>query len=123
MPLRQAIQPACRPIVSMTMIRRCDSAVVRSRSTASMTMLMAVSKPNVKSVADRSLSMVLGTPTIGSFSSCEEPGGDAQRVVAADGDQGVESEPREVLEAAGDVGRAACRGWCATSRGWCRRGR
>ena len=35
------------------------------RSTASVTMLMAVSKPNVKSVTIRSLSMVLGTPTMG----------------------------------------------------------
>src|SRR5947207_2771506 len=69
MPLRQAIQPALRPIVSITMMRRCDSAVVRSRSTASMTMLIAVSKPKVKSVADRSLSMVLGTPTMGSWYS------------------------------------------------------
>ena len=69
MPAKQAIQPACRPMVSMTMTRRCDSAVVRMRSTASITMLMEVSNPKVKSVQSRSLSMVLGTPTTGNWKS------------------------------------------------------
>ena len=52
-------------MVSTTTIRRWLSVVVRRRSTASITMLMAVSKPNEKSVTIRSLSMVLGMPTTG----------------------------------------------------------
>ena len=47
MPACRAIQPAWRPITSQTSARRCDSAVVRSRSTASVAMCTAVSKPNV----------------------------------------------------------------------------
>jgi hypothetical protein len=62
-PQCRAIQPACRPITSTITARWWDSAVVCSRSIASMAMLTAVSKPKVKSVALRSLSMVLGTPT------------------------------------------------------------
>jgi hypothetical protein len=46
-------------------MRRWLSVVVRSRSTASVTMLTAVSNPKEKSVAIRSLSMVLGMPTTG----------------------------------------------------------
>ena len=63
MPACRAIQPACRPITSTTSTRWCDSAVVCSRSIASVAMFTAVSKPKVKSVPDRSLSIVLGTPT------------------------------------------------------------
>ena len=63
MPACSAIQPACRPITSTTSTRWWDSAVVCSRSIASVAMLTAVSKPKVKSVPERSLSMVLGTPT------------------------------------------------------------
>ena len=55
--------PACRPITSTTMTRSWDSAVVCSRSIASVAVCTAVSNPNVTSVADRSLSIVLGTPT------------------------------------------------------------
>ena len=40
-------------------------AVVCRRSMASVTICTAVSKPKVTSVADRSLSMVFGTPTTG----------------------------------------------------------
>ena len=43
----RAIQPACRPITSTTSTRMCDSAVVCSRSMASVAMLTAVSKPKV----------------------------------------------------------------------------
>ena len=50
-------------MTSTTSTRWWDSAVVCSRSIASIAMLTAVSKPNVKSVPDRSLSIVLGTPT------------------------------------------------------------
>ena len=63
MPACRAIQPAWRPITSTTSTRWCDSAVVCSRSIASLAMLTAVSKPKVKSVPDRSLSIVFGTPT------------------------------------------------------------
>ncbi|CAM5554067.1 hypothetical protein SVIOM342S_08836 [Streptomyces violaceorubidus] len=45
--------------------RWCDSAVVFSRSRASVATVTAVSKPNVTSVTAMSLSMVFGTPTIG----------------------------------------------------------
>src|SRR5215213_4001481 len=58
-PAWSAIHPACRPISSTTSARWCDSAVVCSRSMASMAMLTAVSKPKVKSVPERSLSIVL----------------------------------------------------------------
>ena len=60
-----AIQPVWRPITSTTITRWCASAVVCRRSTASVTMLTAVSKPKLKSVPPRSLSMVLGMPTTG----------------------------------------------------------
>src|SRR5882762_7188463 len=59
-----AIQPACRPITSHTITRLCASAVECRRSIASVAMLTAVSKPNVRSVPERSLSMVFGTPTM-----------------------------------------------------------
>jgi len=47
MPLVTAIQPACRPITSTTITRLCDSAVVWSRSIASVAIVTAVSKPKV----------------------------------------------------------------------------
>ena len=47
MPLCTAIQPVWRPITSTTMTRLCDSAVVCSRSIASVQIATAVSKPNV----------------------------------------------------------------------------
>ena len=65
MPHQQAIQPASRPMTSQTMTRSCDSAVECRRSIASVAICTAVWKPNVKSVALRSLSIVLGTPTVG----------------------------------------------------------
>ena len=65
MPDSSAIQPACRPMTSTTITRWCDSAVVFSRSMASVATPTAVSKPKVRSVAEMSLSMVLGTPTTG----------------------------------------------------------
>src|SRR5437763_225625 len=45
------------------MTRSCDSAVVCRRSMASVAICTAVWNPKVTSVADRSLSIVLGTPT------------------------------------------------------------
>ena len=47
MPECSAIQPACRPMTSQMRMRWCDSAVVCSRSIASVAMLTAVSKPKV----------------------------------------------------------------------------
>ena len=46
-PLMTAIQPVCRPITSTTMTRLCDSAVVWSRSIASVHTQTAVSNPKV----------------------------------------------------------------------------
>ncbi len=66
-----AIQPAWRPITSTTITRSCDSAVVCRRSIASVAICTAVWKPNVKSVAPMSLSIVFGTPTTGSPSRCK----------------------------------------------------
>ena len=60
-----AIQPAWRPITSTTITRWWDSAVVCSRSIASVATWSAVSKPKVTSVAARSLSIVFGTPSTG----------------------------------------------------------
>src|SRR5437763_2774418 len=64
-----AIQPAWRPITSTTRLRWWLSAVVWRRSMASVATWRAVSKPNVMSVPPRSLSIVFGTPTIGSPSA------------------------------------------------------
>ena len=50
-------------MTSTTMTRLCASAVVCTRSMALVATFTAVSKPKVKSVPARSLSMVLGTPT------------------------------------------------------------
>ena len=65
-PDHSAIQPAWRPITSTIRLRWCDSAVVCSRSIASVATCTAVSKPNVMSVAPMSLSIVFGTPSTGS---------------------------------------------------------
>ena len=61
----RAIQPAWRPITSTTITRSWDSAVVCSRSMASVAICTAVSKPKVMSVPARSLSIVFGTPITG----------------------------------------------------------
>ena len=84
-----AIQPAWRPITSTTRIRLWLSAVVCSRSIASVAICSAVSNPNVTSVAaevvvDRLRHAdhvhAVGVQTVG----------DAERVLAADRDQPVE---------------------------------
>ena len=49
-------------VTSTTMTRSCDSPVERTLSIASTATLMAESNPNVRSVAERSLSIVFGTP-------------------------------------------------------------
>ena len=69
-PAQVAMWPTWRPMTSTTITRSWDSAVVCSRSMASVAICTAVSKPNVSSVPSMSLSMVLGTPTTGSPSPC-----------------------------------------------------
>ena len=94
-PDSSAIQPAWRPITSTTITRSCDSAVVWRRSIASVAICTAVQKPNVKSVPERSLSIVLGTPTTCRPSSACRRRATPERVLAADGDQRVEAEVGE----------------------------
>jgi hypothetical protein len=53
------------PITSRIITRSCEAAVVCRRSSASVAMSIAVIKPNVNSVADKSLSIVFGTPMTG----------------------------------------------------------
>jgi hypothetical protein len=64
-PEYSAIQPAWRPMTSTIITRLWLSAVVWSRSMASVAIWTAVSNPNVMSVPPRSLSIVFGTPTTG----------------------------------------------------------
>ena len=63
MPAHTAMWPAWRPMTSTTITRWWEADVVWSRSMASVAICTAVSKPKVVSVALRSLSIVLGTPT------------------------------------------------------------
>ena len=60
-----AIQPAWRPMTSQTMTRSCASAVVCSRSMASVAIWTAVWNPKLTSVEPMSLSIVFGTPDEG----------------------------------------------------------
>ena len=96
-PDSRAIQPAWRPMTSTTITRSCDSAVVWSRSIASVAIWTAVQNPNVKSVPERSLSIVLGTPTTVQPVLGVQPARHAERVLAADGDERVEAEVGEGL--------------------------
>jgi len=59
---------------------------------ASVAIWTAVSNPKVKSVADRSLSMVFGTPTIRT-PLVGEAAGHAEGVLPADGHEGVDALP------------------------------
>ena len=115
-----AIQPAWRPITSTTITRSWLSAVVCSRSIASVAICTAVWNPNVKSVAERSLSIVFGHAddlhAVGA-----ELVRDAERVLAADRDQRVDPVARERREHAARRRRRSCTGSCATCRGSCRR--
>ena len=121
MPDQVAMWPAWRPMTSTTITRWWDSAVVCSRSMASTAICTAVSKPKVSSVPERSLSMVLGTPTT-VHAELVQLVGHPERVLAADGDQGVDAQPVEAgparVHAALDLERIGA----ATSRGSCRRG-
>ena len=90
MPACSAIQPAWRPITSTTSARWCDSAVVCSRSMASMAMLTAVSKPKVKSVRGEIVVDRLGHAD-DVDAQVGELRGDAQGVLAADRDQRVDA--------------------------------
>src|SRR6478752_6497750 len=89
MPLITAIQPVCLPITSQTMTRLCDSAVVCSRSIASVAIVTAVSKPNViragEIVVDR-----LRDADDGNAVLLVEARRDTERVLAADRDKRVE---------------------------------
>ena len=85
-----AIQPAWRPITSTTITRSWLSAVVCRRSIASVAICTAVWNPNVKSVAERSLSIVFGTPTT-LHAVGRELVRDTERVLAADRDQRVDA--------------------------------
>ena len=89
------------------MMRRCASAVVCSRSMASVANATAVSKPKQLVVPTMSLSIVLGTPTIGMPRHAELVG-DGERAVAADDDERVEPHLVEHLDDAVGV-VAACR--------------
>ena len=121
MPACVAIQPAWRPITSTTITRLCDSAVVCRRSIASVTICTAVWKPNVTSVPPRSLSIVFGTPTIGTPSRCRRratPSVSSPPI-------GISASTPRALERAPDraprrPGRRR-RGSCARCRGSCRR--
>ena len=97
-PLYSAIQPAWRPITSTTITRSWLSAVVCRRSMASVAICTAVWKPNVKSVAERSLSIVLGTPTIRTPIG-RELVRDPEGVLATDRDHRVDALGVEVVEA------------------------
>ena len=89
---------------------------------ASVAICTAVWKPNVKSVAARSLSMVFGTPTDRDAGLGGEARGHAERVLAADRDQGVDALALERVEHPRHAVVGPGTGWYATCRGWCRRG-
>ena len=82
-------------MTSTTITRSCDSAVVWRRSIASVAIWTAVQKPKVKSVPERSLSIVFGTPTTVRSELGVQPARHAQGVLAADRDQRVEAEVGE----------------------------
>ena len=98
MPLITAIQPACRPITSTTITRLCDSAVVCSRSIASVAIVdRGVEAEGVvgagEVVVDR-----LRDADDREVVLAEEAGRDAERVLAADRDERVEPAVVEVLQ-------------------------
>ena len=103
--------PACRPMTSHTITRSCDSAVVCSRSMASVAICTAVSKPNVTSVADRSLSIVFGTPTTRDALAVELVR-HAERVFAADRDERVDPLVDRASASPRRRRRRPCRGSC-----------
>ena len=87
------------------MMRRWASAVVCSRSMASVAKLTAVSKPKQLVVPTMSLSIVFGTPDQRDALLVELVG-DGQRAVAADADERVELHGLEHLhDAVGVVER------------------
>src|SRR3972149_6273737 len=92
-----AMNPAWRPIPSITMTRSWLSAVVCSLSIASIAVLTAVSNPNEVIVPLTSLSIVFGThPTRSPLRA--EPLRDLEGAVAADRDERVDAEVARVLE-------------------------
>ena len=81
-------------MTSTTITRLWLSAVVWSRSIASVATCTAVSKPNVMSVPPRSLSIVFGTPDDRQPVLGVELCRGAERVLAADRDQAVHAQLR-----------------------------
>ena len=115
-----ASQPASRPITSTTMTRRCDSAVVCSRSSASPTIVdggveadAVVRARHV--VVDRLRHADDGEAPLRKLRR------DAERVVAADRHETVNAAAAQVVLDLPHLVVARARGWCATSRGSCRR--
>ena len=92
------------------MIRLWASAVVCSRSMASVANATAVSKPKQLVVPTMSLSIVLGTPTIGMPRELNSMG-DGERAVAADHDERAEAHLVEHLDDAVGVVARAVRGF------------
>ena len=78
-------------------MRSCEPSVVRCRLMSSLARVIAVEKPMQYSVPWTSLSIVLGMATSGTPCVVERLG-EAQRVVAADGDEVVEAHGLDVLE-------------------------
>ena len=87
------------------MMRWCASAVVCSRSIASVANATAVSKPKQFVVPTMSLSIVFGTPTIG-MPRWQNWWAIAERAVAADDDERVEPHLVEHLDARDRSSRA-----------------
>ena len=78
------------------MIRLCASAVVEMRSSASVAIETAVSKPKVMSVPGMSLSIVFGTPTTRKPLLVERERG-PERAVAADHDHARRCRSRSIV--------------------------
>ena len=101
------------------MMRLCASAVVCSRSIASVANATAVSKPKQLVVPTMSLSIVFGTPTIGMPAQAELVR-DRQRAVAADRRQRIEAHLVEHLDDAIGVVAACLRTSRLGTRTGCR---
>ena len=99
-PAYSAIQPGVAPHHLDDDDALCASAVVCSRSIASVANATAVSKPKQLVVPTMSLSIVFGTPTMRNAALAELVG-DRERAVAADDDQRVEPHLVEHLERRG----------------------
>ncbi len=111
MPLMTAIQPVWRPITSTTMTRLCDSAVVCSRSIASVAIEDGGVEPEGvvgggEVVVDR-----LRDADDGKVALRVEPGCDAERVLASDRDERVDALTLEVREQSVEIALASLKGF------------